>query len=481
MSTETAGADGLVPGQSVHLVAVGGVGMSALAGLLKARGLHVTGSDQAIYPPASTLLEKLGIDVRQGFRPEHVAEADAVVIGNAVPRTNPEAVAAQERGLRLRSMPEVLGQLFLARRRSLVIAGTHGKTTSSALLAWCLERAGRAPGFLVGGVPIDFGVNFAEGTGEYFVIEGDEYDSAFFDKRPKFIHYRPQAVVLTAIEFDHADIYRDLDHVKHAYRQLMELVPAGAPLVVASDFPHAVEVARTAATSPMLFGDGPGSAWRATDVRDAAGRTVFAIEREGVREATVGLRLLGAINVRNALGVFVLCRTLGLAPEEIVPGLESFRGVRRRQEHVGECRGVTVLDDFAHHPTAVAGTIAAVRARYPGRRVIAVFEPRSNTSRRRIFQEAFVDAFADASVVILSAVYEKPNDPLPPAERLSTDTLVADLGRRGVEATVLPSAEAIARHLADTTREGDVVVVMSNGAFDGLPRRLLAQLGSAGA
>ncbi len=467
------------PGAALHLVGVGGLGMSALAGLLRARGYRVTGSDEAVYPPASTLLERLGIEVRRGYRPEHVADADAVVIGNAVTRTNPEAVAAAARALPTYSMPGLLGTLVLAERRALVVAGTHGKTTSSAMLAWVLHRAGRRPGFLVGGAPIDFDVNYALGDGVDFVIEGDEYDSAFFDKRPKFLHYRPRSVILTAVEFDHADIYRDLEHVKAAFRDLVALVPPDAPLVVASDFPHAVEVGRSGRATPCFFGDAPGSRWRAHDVRDDGARTAFVVEADGRPLAAVRLQQLGAMNVRNALGVFALCTALGLDPEDIVVGLESFRGVRRRQEVVGESSGVTVIDDFAHHPTAIAGTLAAVRARYRTRRLIAVFEPRSNTSRRRIFQEAFAEALSDADAVVLSAVFEKPNDPLSPTERLSTAELVADLERHGVGARVLPSPDAIATHLVRSAHPGDVIVVMSNGAFGGLPHRLVDLLGDA--
>jgi UDP-N-acetylmuramate: L-alanyl-gamma-D-glutamyl-meso-diaminopimelate ligase len=465
-------------GAALHLVAVGGVGMSALAGLLRARGYRVTGSDTAVYSPASTLLERLGIEVRQGYRAEHLAGADAVVIGNAVTRTNPEAVAAAARGLPVYSMPGLVGML-LDGRRPLVVAGTHGKTTSSAMLAWVLHRAGRRPGFLVGGMPIDFEATFALGEGGDFVIEGDEYDSAFFDKRPKFLHYRPHGVVLTGIEFDHADIYRDLEHVKTAFRELVALLPPGAPLMVASDFPHGVEVARSGRATPCLFGEAAGGAWRARDVRDDGARITFVVEREGRRLGTVRLRLLGVINVRNALGVFAFSTALGLEPDEIVAGLESFRGVRRRQEVVGESSGVTVIDDFAHHPTAIAGTLAAVRARYRTRRLIAVFEPRSNTSRRRIFQQAFAEALAGADRVMLSAVFEKPNDPLSPSERLSTDELVADLGRRGTKARVLPSPEAIAAELVRAARPGDVIVVMSNGSFGGLPRRVANLLADA--
>jgi len=473
------GGEGARAGLKVHLVAVGGVGMSALAGLLKARGCQVTGSDEALYPPASTLLDALGIDVRHGYRAEHLGDAELVVIGNAVTSKNVEAVAARERGLPMRSLPEMLGDMFLADRIAVVVAGTHGKTTTSAMLAWVLEQAGKSPGFLIGGAPMDLAANFALGQGEHFVVEGDEYDCAFFDKRPKFLHYRPRALVLTAIEFDHADIYRDLDHVKDAFRQLVELLPPEAPLVVASDYPHAVEVARAGRARPVFFGDGPESTWRATNVCDDGDRTSFVIEADGRAVVGVRLRVPGTINVSNALSVFALALGLGLSQDAIVRGLESFRGVRRRQECVGEMRGVTVFDDFAHHPTAVAGTIAAIRARKSGRRLIAVFEPRSNTSRRSVFQQEFADALAGAPVVILSAVYEKPNDPLPQSERLSTDDLVRDLTRRGVDARVLPSPGAIAEHLGVVARAGDVIVVMSNGGFGGLPTMLLEVLARA--
>jgi UDP-N-acetylmuramate: L-alanyl-gamma-D-glutamyl-meso-diaminopimelate ligase len=486
-------AAGVRPGTRIHLIAVGGVGMSALAGLLQARGARVTGSDEHVYPPASTLLAQLGIEVRPGYRPEHVADAEVVVVGNAVTRANPEVVAASERGLPLRSLPQLLGEVFLAERVPLVVAGTHGKTTSSAMLAWVLDHAGRRPGFMIGGAPVDFAASFRLGEGPHFVVEGDEYDSAFFDKGPKFLHYRPRAVLLTAVEFDHADIYRDLDDVKEAFRRLVALVPPDAPLVVASDFPHAVEVAAGAA-APIFFGDAPLPAaagatrpavgalagfprvWRATGVRDDGRTTAFEVEADGRTAAAVRLQVPGVINVRNALGVFVLARALGLGAPETATGLASFRGVRRRQELVGEAAGVTVIDDFAHHPTAVAGTLAALRARYPARRLVAVFEPRSNTSRRRIFQREFANAFAAADAVVLSAVHAKPNDPIPAAERFSPEDLVADLHRRGVEALALPSPVAIAAHLAAAARPGDVIAVMSNGEFGGLPRRLIAAL-----
>jgi UDP-N-acetylmuramate: L-alanyl-gamma-D-glutamyl-meso-diaminopimelate ligase len=450
--------------------------MSALAGLLQARGYRVTGSDKAVYPPASTLLEELGIEVRQGYSPDHVADADLVVVGNAVTRANLEAIAAAERGIPMWSMPQLLGELFLADRLSIVVAGTHGKTTTSAMLAWVLEQAGRAPGFLVGGASLNLQTNFAVGTGEHFVLEGDEYDSAYFDKQPKFLHYRPRALLLNAIEFDHADIYRDLDHVKSAFRQLMQLLSPDTPLIVAQEFPHAVEIASTGPATPVLFGLDPGCAWRAVDVRDDGEHTSFRVQTDGHGVAEVRLRVPGVMNIRNALGVFVLSHRLGLSTDEIVRGLESFRGVRRRQECVGDVGGVTVIDDFAHHPTAVAGTLAAMRGRYPDRRVIAVFEPRSNTSRRRIFQREFADALAGAPVVILSAVFRKPNDPLPPEESLSIDELVDDLRSRGIEAQVLPSADAIVEYLGSTARPGDVITVMSNGAFEGVPHRLVERL-----
>ncbi|MEW6296571.1 MAG: UDP-N-acetylmuramate:L-alanyl-gamma-D-glutamyl-meso-diaminopimelate ligase [Thermodesulfobacteriota bacterium] len=465
------------PTAHVHLIAVAGVGMASLAAMLKERGYRVTGSDQGVYPPMSGFLAQAGIPVLQGYRAENlIPRPDLVIVGNAVSRTNPEVTALLQTDIPYMSLPQALAHFFLDGKRPLVVAGTHGKTTSAALLGWVLERAGRQPGVLVGGVSKNFGRGYRLGAGDFFVIEGDEYDSAFFDKGPKFLHYRPQGVVLNAVEFDHADIYRDLDHVKHAFSRLLALVPPGAPLLVCSDFPAALEVAQASQKPFMTFGLRRDAEWRAEDVSDDGERLRFTVYHRRREVGRFASPLMGWMNVRNALGVCALCTALGLSAAEIAPGVETFLGVERRQELVGEAKGVTVIDDFAHHPTAVAVTIEAVRWRYPRRRLWAVFEPRSNTCRRRVFQKPLADALALADRVVIGPVYTKPQDPLKPDELFSPAELAADLRTRGKDAYSGQSIEDICDVLAAATCPGDVVLVMSNGAFGGLPRKLLAAL-----
>lgn len=451
----------------VHLIAACGVGMSALAGLLRAAGHAVTGSDENVYPPASTLLAELGIPCLSGFDPARLDGVDLVVCGNAVRRTNVEAEAAEARGLRVVSMPGALEELFLVGRQPLVVAGTHGKTTSATMLTWILRQAGRDPGFLIGGVPRDLGQSFALGTGPWFVVEGDEYDSAYFDKEAKFLHYRPAAVILTAIEFDHADIYRDLEHVQGAFRKLLAILPGPAPLVASGDFPHLRTVIGD--RPARWFGVGADNEWRVTDLVDD-GQTRFTVRQRDRVVASVSLRVPGAINARNALGAMLLAvEAAGVSWPMAAAAIAEFQGVRRRQEVVGEVGGVAVIDDFAHHPTAVAGTLAALRARYPGRRLRAVFEPRSNTSRRRVFQREFVDALASADEAVLAAVFAKPGDPIPAEERLAPDVLVSDLAARGVPSKLIDGVPAIRDYLVASAKPGDVIAIMSNGAFGGLP------------
>ena len=462
----------------IHLIAICGVGMSALAGMLKQRGYDVSGSDENVYPPMSTVLERLGIAIRSGFRAENLADRpDLVVVGNKVSRSNPEVEALLRDGLPYVSFPQALSELFLARSRSIVIAGTHGKTTSTALLGWVLEQAGRDPSMMVGGEALDFGGNYKLGGGDLFVVEGDEYDTAFFDKGPKFLHYRPQAVLLTAVEFDHADIYRDLAHVQEAFRRLMALLPAAAPLVVAADFPHALEV--TAAQSHVVTFGLDIAEWQATHLRDAEGYTCFDVSHRGMVHCTARIRQPGAINARNALGVFVMARELGLRTDEILPGLASFRGVARRQEHVGDFRGITVIDDFAHHPTAVAGAIAAVRLRYPHRRLWAVFEPRSNTSRRKVFQHEYVAAFTEADEVVIGGVLQKQTDVVAASDSFSPEQLTGDLCARGLHARAIADPEEIKAAVVSECRAGDVILLMSNGSFGGLRQKLAAALPAA--
>jgi UDP-N-acetylmuramate: L-alanyl-gamma-D-glutamyl-meso-diaminopimelate ligase len=468
----------------VHIVAIAGVAMAALAGMLKQRGLHVTGSDEAIYPPMSTLLERLGIAVMSGYGAANLTpRPDLVVIGNKVSRDNPEVQAVLAAGLPYVSLPEALAELFIAGKQSLVVAGTHGKTTSTAMLGWVLECAGYDPSILVGGESLDLHGNFKLGGGPHFVIEGDEYDTAFFDKGPKFLHYRPSAAILTAVEFDHADIYKDLDAVKASFRKLVALLPAGAPLVTAQAFPHALEIAAGAPQARCIsFGVGAVAAdWTARDLRDGPSGLEFRVAHRGADAGALRLKVPGAMNAANALGVYALTRELGLSHDAIADGLARFSGVARRQELAGEPAGVTVIDDFAHHPTAVAGTLAALRERYRGRRLWAVFEPRSNTSRRRVFQRDYVDALGQADQVIVGGVFQKATDAVAAQEMFSPAQLVDDLRARGIAAEAIDDSGAIAVALAAVAQPGDVVVLMSNGSFGGLRQKLLAALGGAAA
>lgn len=451
--------------------------MASLAAMLKERGYEVTGSDQGVYPPMSDFLAKSGILAMEGYRPENLSPPpDLVIVGNAVSRTNPEIQALLGSPIPYLSFPQALSLFFLAGKRSVVIAGTHGKTTTTAMLAWVLEKAGRDPGFLAGGLSRNFQRGYKLGRGEFFVVEGDEYDSAFFDKGPKFLHYQPQAVLLSAIEFDHADIYRDLEQVKGAFCRLLEILPASAPLMVCSDFPSALDVAETSGHSFSTFGLNNSAAWQAREVRDNGRQVHFTVCHRGKRIGFFVLPLMGQMNVRNALGVIALAVELGLSLTEIVPGLKSFLGVERRQEVVGEAGGITIIDDFAHHPTAVNVTIEAVRSRYPERRLWAVFEPRSNTCRRRIFQKDLAAALSLANRIVIGPVYTKPQDPLSTPELFSPAELVCDLKALGREAHAGEGVEEICSYLAHASRPGDVILIMSNGAFGGLPRKLLAAL-----
>ena len=461
----------------IHLIAIAGVGMATLAAMLKERGYHVTGSDQGVYPPMSDFLAEAGIPVMHGYRAENlVPTPDLAVVGNAVSRTNPEVAALLETNIPYMSFPQALAHFFLAEKRPLVVAGTHGKTTTTALLAWVLEKAGYQPGLLVGGLSKNFGRGYQLGAGEFFVVEGDEYDSAFFDKGPKFLHYRPQGVLLNAVEFDHADIYRDLDHVQGAFGRLLGIVPHNAPLLVCSDFPAALAVARASQNPFLTFGLQETADWQVRDVLDDGTHLHFSVTYDQREIGRFTSPLMGWMNVRNALGVSALCSTLGLSAKDIALGMASFLGVERRQDLVGEINGITIIDDFAHHPTAVTVTIEAVRWRYPSRRLWAVFEPRSNTCRRRIFQKPLTDALALADQVVIGPVYTKPQDPLTQHELFSPAELAADLQAIGKEAHPGHSVEEICVFLSKTVRPGDVVLMMSNGAFGGLPRKLLAAL-----
>ena len=460
----------------VHLIAVAGVGMASLAGMLREVGYHVTGSDQGVYPPMSTMLAALGIEAMEGFRSENLEpRPDLIVVGNAVSRGNPEVKAMLEAGIPYCSMPEALMRFFMATRRRAVVVGTHGKTTSSALLAWVLHQTGGDPSFMIGGACKNFERNFRLGAGPWFVVEGDEYDTAFFDKRPKFLHYSPDALLLTAVEFDHADIYRNLDHVKHAFIELLRRMRSDVPLVASAEFPEARAVVAASGRRAAFFGDAAGAQWRAEDVVDTGSKTSFTIVTPGGKRQAAACSAPGKMNVANALGVAALASAIGLPEERVVQAIASFRGVRRRQEVIGTGRGLVLIDDFAHHPTAVAGTLAALRARYPERHLWALFEPRSNTSRRRVFQDAFAAAFSGADRVTFGGVHRR--EQISKDERLSTEDLVATLAARGVAGETREDADEICALVAREAVPGSVVILMSNGAFGGLAEKLVRALG----
>ncbi len=462
----------------VHLSAVCGTAMASLAGLLRERGHEVTGSDQDVYPPMSTQLEALGIPVRSPYAEANVpADADLVVIGNALSRGNPEVEAVLDRRQRHTSMPALVAEEFLREHRSLVVAGTHGKTTTASLLAFLLDRAGLSPSFLIGGVPNDFGRSYRLGTGAHFVIEGDEYDSAFFDKRPKFVHYLPTTAVIGNVEFDHADIYPDLAAVKTAFVRLLQVIPRSGLLVAGTESPSLVEILPQARCRVETFGLHSEADWRAVDVRAEGAGSRFRLVRKGRDAGEFALSLAGEHNVRNVLAALAVAADAGAEPEALREALAAFQGVKRRLEVRGEVRGVTVYDDFAHHPTAVAATLTALRGAPGGGRLVAVFEPRSYTSRTRVFQDDFARAFALADNVYVAAAHLPGK--VPEAQRLSEADLVAAIGRQGGVAVFLPTVEAIVKALVAELRRGDRVAILSNGGFGGIHEKLLQALAEA--
>ncbi|MBA3768350.1 MAG: UDP-N-acetylmuramate:L-alanyl-gamma-D-glutamyl-meso-diaminopimelate ligase [Acidobacteria bacterium] len=465
-----------------HLIGICGTAMASLAGMLQARGHRVTGSDESVYPPMSTMLESLGIPVMQGYKAEHLAPApDFVIIGNAIPRGNLEVEETLNRKLRYRSQAETVKEEFIRGRRSLVVAGTHGKTTTTSIAAWVMDQGGLDPTFLVGGVVQNFDASFRVTESDFFLIEGDEYDTAYFDKGPKFLHYQAKTCILTSVEFDHADIYRDLPHYESSFRSLLTLMPqALGHLVVCSAYPNAVALASACKAKVTTYQakEGAPSDYTPRALRFGPDGARFEVIEHKESRGEVLLTLSGAHNVENALGVYAAARGLGLSHEEIKAGFASFQGVKRRQEVRAEVGGVLVIDDFAHHPTAVRETISAIRARYPERRLWAVFEPRSNTSRRNIHQEEYAKSFPGAARVSLK-VPEK-HDKVPTGEELDVAKLVRDIEATGIEAEGDVSVEGLVQKVAAGAKSGDCILVMSNGAFGGFIEKLLAALHSRG-
>ncbi len=460
----------------IHLIAIGGTGMAPLACLLQAEGHRVTGSDGPLYPPMSTLLERAGIVPREGFSPTHLEPVpDLVVVGNAVPRQNPEAVAAEAMGLPRLSMPEAMARFFLADRQPLVVAGTHGKTTTSALAAWVWTACGRSPGYLVGGVPLGLPGSFARGAGPRFVIEGDEYNAAYFDRGPKFLHYRPETVIFTSLELDHTDLYPDLAALRAAFAALLALVPVSGRIVACADDPEVRALLEEPRAAVTTYGLAPG----AQVTLDGPPRAEAGGQRLRIADPEAGtvellLPLWGRHNAANALAVWAAARADGIPPREVARALAGFQGVRRRQELVGEAAGVAVLDDFAHHPTAVRCTLAGLRERFPGRRLWVLYEPRSLSAGRAFQLAAYREAFLQADRIVLAPIFHRGR--LTPEERLDLPALASELTAAGRPTRACDSLDEVLELVAAQAGAGDVVVAMSSGSFGQMPGRLLARL-----
>ena len=460
--------------KSVHLIGVCGTGMGSLAGLLQESGYAVQGSDERYYPPMSTRIAEAGITLLQGYDARHLdPPPDMTIVGNACTPTHPEAAYAREQGLAQLSLPEALAHFFLRDRKPLVVAGTHGKTTSAGMLVHILQRAGRDPGFLVGGLPASGGPSCAVGAGPHFVVEGDEYDSAYFDKRPKMMHYRPACAIVTSLEFDHADIYDSWEEYRHAFREFAALVDPGGLLVLHGGDPHVRALAEHTRARVATIGlDNEDVVAR--NARPAPGGQRFTLRAYGQEQTEVFLPMSGRHNLLNALSVCAIALEEGVAPDQLADGFASFGGMKRRQEVLAEVDDILIVDDFAHHPTAVRETVRAIAERWPDRRLVAVFEPRSNSSRRKIFEEPYGQAFDQADIVFVSAPPVRHNDRT--SDLLDADRVGDLLRARGVAASICPHAEALLPPLLNALQPGDTALIMSNGSFDGLHARLIEAL-----
>ncbi len=459
----------------IHFIAICGTAMGSLAAMLKSRGYHITGSDDHVYPPMSTFLHDQGIEIFKGFDPAHLEPVpDLVIIGNAMSRGNPEVETVLEQKIPYTSMAMALKEFFIAGKHSVVVAGTHGKTTTSSLIAWILDHAGKSPGFLIGGIPQNFGRGFQVGDGDIFVVEGDEYDTAFFDKAAKFFHYLPEVVVLNNIEFDHADIYDNLDQIKLAFRRLVNLIPRNGLLVAGAENEHVAELMAFAFSPVETFGLDTSFLWHIANVRYENSHTICDIIYGDQRFGTFEFSLCGEHNIRNVLAATAVCHFYGLSAADIAAGLRTFRSVKKRLEVRAVVNDVIILDDFAHHPTAVKLTIEGVKRSYLNRRVWAVYEPRTATAKRKIMEQQYVQAFDNADKVVLAPLH-LPNK-VKPEERMSVEHVATMLNERHVDAVCLPGVAEIVDYLADRVTPGDVLLIMSNGAFGGIHDLLMERL-----
>lgn len=452
-----------------------GTAMASLAGLFKSLGANVTGSDQNVYPPMSTQLEKLGIKIKEGYKKENlIPKPDLVIVGNVIRKDYDEPQALLASDIPYTSLPKAIGEYVIEDRHSIVVSGTHGKTTTTSMMAWVAECVGEKPGFLIGGIPKNYDFSFKIPEGNFFVIEGDEYDTAFFDKVPKFIHYKPKSVILTSVEFDHADIYKDINDVKKAFNMLMDLIPVDGNLISWAEGEHVVDAAKKCkAKNNLTYGLNKGD-FQAKNITFSSEFCELDVESKGKLIDHLRLKVFGKHNILNALAVYALAKTLGWDLEKVKKGLETFGGVKRRQEIIGTPNNITVIEDFAHHPTAVDVTVESIKDRYQKGKVFALFEPRSATSRRNIFQKDYVNAFSRADVTILPDVYSAQT--LKEDERLSPEIIVSELKKRGKEAHVIPKIDDIVSFLKNAAKPGDVVLIMSNGAFGGIYQKILTAL-----
>ncbi len=461
--------------QHIHLIAICGTGMAALAGMLKQRGCEITGSDTNVYPPMSTFLESLGIPVYNGFDASHLQPGpDLVIIGNAMSRGNPEVEYVLNEQIPYASLPETLKNHFIRGKHSCVVAGTHGKTTTSSLLAWTLQSAGLEPSFFIGGIPENFGQGFQLGNGRHFVLEGDEYDSAFFDKGPKFLHYLPNLVILNNVEYDHADIYRSFEDVQISFRRLINLIPSKGFLIACSDDPAVRSMLKAAFCNVITFGMGEEAQWRAEEIRLVEGGTEFIVRRDEEQLGPFFVPLNGGHNVKNAVAVLAASEALGIPREKAVAALRTFKNVQRRMQLLFDQNEIKIFDDFAHHPTEIRETLNGLRQRFPERRIIAVFEPRSATAKRKIFEQEYLHAFYVAQHIVLAPVHRP--DKVPETERLSLSNVVDGLRGQGKSVEVVATGEEMAHHILSQLHKGDVVLFMSNGDFGGTPALLVQKL-----
>ncbi len=468
--------------QHIHLIGICGTAMASLAGMLKQRGFHVTGSDAAAYPPMSDFLRELGIPVSQPFDAKNLdTRPGLVVVGNAISRGNVELEHILDQRIPFCSLPQLLHDEFLRGKEVLVVAGTHGKTTTTSMLAWIFHSAGLDPSFLIGGIAENFGSSFHLGEGKHFILEGDEYDTAFFDKGPKFLHYFPDAIILSSVEFDHADIYKDLDAVETAFKRLVNLIPRRGRVVAfdgavgqASESPSLERCLAKAFCPVDRYGTGPRATWKVTNLRLDPDRTTWTVLHDNQPWADLEFPLAGEYNVWNATAAAALASWCGVPKEAIADALKTFKSVKRRLEVKAQVNGITIIDDFAHHPTAIAGTLKALRARYAGSRLWAILEPRSNTLRRRILQSDLARSLAQADEVVVAGVFR--SEAVPENERLELPALAAEINQHGRPARLLADADAIVQTIAPELRSGDVVAILSNGGFGGIYEKLPARL-----